>query len=383
MHNNRFTLVLIVALMATSIASLFVGVLDISLLTVLTNIQELEILLISRLPRLMAILMAGMGLAVAGLIMQNLCMNKFVSPSTAATIQSSQLGLLCALLFLPTSTLMERAFFAFGAAMLGTWIFVSFIQRVQMKDIILVPLVGIMFGNIISGVTNFIAFKYDMTQALASFTVGHFSTVIRGHYEIVYIVFPILLTACFFARHFNIVGMGKNFASNLGINYQFFLFLGLTLAAMLTASVVTVVGTISYVGLIVPNLVTIYKGDNLRNTILDTALCGALFVLVCDILGRIIIFPYELPIELIIGCVGSVTFIGLIFYRLSGKQGKKAKLNELKSMFSQSPCGASARCGCLEENNSNVESHAQSPKPLAPKTLTSKNLTPRRLSDLA
>lgn len=303
---SRFTWGLALTLTVTAIGSLFVGVLD----------SDLDVLLISRLPRLMAILMSGMGLAVAGLIMQNLCRNKFVSPSTAATIQSAQLGLLLALLFLPGSGILTRAGFAFAAAMLGTWLFVHFIQRVQFKDLILVPLVGIMLGNIISGITGFIAFSFDMNQALASLTVGHFSTVVRGHYEIVFIVLPVLLLSGFFARHFNIVGMGNHFASNLGVNYQLFLFLGLTLAAMLTAAVVTIVGTISYVGLIVPNLVALYKGDNLKNTILDTALSGALFVLVCDLIGRVVIYPYELPIELIIGCVGSLVFIGLIFLRL-------------------------------------------------------------------
>ena len=236
--NNSLSIVLSLLILVLSIYSLFVGVLDISLIELISSPDQLEILAISRFPRLMAILLSGAGLAVAGLIMQNLCANKFVSPSTAATIQSAQLGILIAMLFLPSSTLMERAYFSFAFAMLGTWIFVSFVQRVQLKDMILVPLVGIMFGNIISGITAFIAFRFEMNQALSSFLVGHFSTVIRGHYEIVYMVAPLILLACYFARYFNIVGMGRNFSQNLGVNYSIFLLLGLSLAAMITASVV-------------------------------------------------------------------------------------------------------------------------------------------------
>ena len=247
-----------------------------------------------------------------------------ISPSTAATIQSAQLGVLLALLFWPGSTLIERALGAFACALLGTWIFIAFIQKVQVKDLILVPLVGIMFGNIIGGITNFLAFKFDMNQALASLTVGHFSTVVRGHYEIVFLVLPILLLTFYFAQHFNIVGLGSGLAQSLGVNYQLFLFIGLTLAAMLTASIVVVVGTISYIGLIVPNLVTMYQGDNLKNTLLNTALAGALFVLACDLIGRLIIFPYEVPIELIVGSLGSLIFIALIFRRLSPKRRTKA-----------------------------------------------------------
>ncbi len=306
-----------------SVCSLFIGVLDIKLSSLISgDIQQWEIFFISRLPRLLAILCTGIGMSVAGLIMQQLCMNKFVSPTTGATISSAQFGILIALLFMPSSTLWGRAIFAFIAAILGTWIFVWFIQRIQFKDVVMVPLVGIMFGNVINGITNYLAYKYEMTQALSSWLVGHFSMVLRGRYEIVYLVVPLVILAFIFANHFNIVGMGKDFSKNLGVPYNFVLFMGLSIAAMITASVVVVVGSISYIGLIVPNLVAMFKGDKIRGTIVDTALFGAIFVLVCDIIGRVVIAPYELPIELIIGILGSIVFIGLLLYRL--KNGRKA-----------------------------------------------------------
>ena len=300
--------------------SLFIGVVNFSVSDVLNgNWEALEILVLSRLPRLLAILCTGMGMSVAGLIMQQLCMNKFVSPTTGATISSAQLGILFAFLFMPGSTLWVRAGFAFVSAIAGTWIFVAFIQRIQFKDVVMVPLVGIMFGNVIGGITNYLAYKYEMTQALSSWLVGHFSLVMKGRYELVILVVPLVLAAFVFANHFNIVGMGKDFSKNLGVPYNAVLFLGLTIAAMITASIVVVAGSISYVGLIVPNLVTMFKGDKLRGTLADTALFGALFVLVCDMLGRIVIAPYELPIELIVGILGSLIFIGLLWMRLNGK----------------------------------------------------------------
>lgn len=286
------------------------------------NLNLWEIFLISRLPRLLAILCTGVGMSVAGLIMQQLCSNKFVSPTTGATISSAQFGILLALLFMPTSTLWTRAFFAFAAAVLGTWIFVWFIQRLQFKDVVMVPLVGIMFGNVIGGMTTYLAYKYEMTQALSSWLVGHFSLVLKGRYEIVWLTVPMVVLAFLFANHFNIVGMGKDFSQNLGVSYNLVLFAGLTIAAMITASIVVVVGAISYVGLIVPNVVAMYKGDKIRGTLVDTALFGAIFVLVCDMIGRVVIFPYELPIELIVGVLGSLIFIALLFYRI--KYGRKA-----------------------------------------------------------
>ena len=323
MKPKTLTLLLAAALVLLSVVSLFLGVMDISPEGVLRrDFEQVEILLISRLPRLLAILCTGVGMSISGLIMQQLCMNKFVSPTTGATISSAQFGILLALLFMPSSSLWGRAVFAFIAAIAGTWIFVCFIQRIQFKDVVMVPLVGIMFGNVIGGMTSYLAYKYDMTQALSSWLVGHFSLVIRGRYELVYLTLPLVLLAFLFANHFNIVGMGKNFSKNLGVNYNVVLFLGLSIAAMITASIVVVVGSVSYIGLIVPNLVAMFKGDRIRGTLLDTALFGALFVLVCDMIGRTVITPYELPIELIIGVIGSVIFVGMLIYRLN--RGRKS-----------------------------------------------------------
>lgn len=247
MKERMSTIILAALLLVLSAVSLFVGVIDVTPMELFRgNMEQLEIFLISRLPRLLAIICTGVGMSTAGLIMQQLCMNKFVSPTTGATISSAQFGILLALLFMPQSTLWGRAIFAFTTAILGTWIFVWFIQRIQFKEAVMVPLVGIMFGNVVSGITSYLAYKYEMTQALSSWLVGHFSMVLKGRYEIVYLVVPLV----------------------------------------------------------------------------DTALFGANFVLVCDLIGRVIIAPYELPIELIVGIFGSLLFIMLLLYRL--KHGRKA-----------------------------------------------------------
>lgn len=284
--------------------------------------EQIRTLVISRLPRLLAILCTGVGMSTAGLIMQQLCMNKFVSPTTGATIQSAQFGVLLALVCLPGLGLVGRALLAFAAATLGTWIFVWFIQRIQFKDAVMVPLVGIMFGNVVGGVTSFLAYRFELTQALSTWTVGHFSLVLQGRYELVWLAVPLVAAAFIFANHFNIVGMGKDFAQNLGVPYNVILFLGLTIASTITAAVVVTVGSISYIGLIVPNVVAMFKGDRIRGTLADTALFGALFVLACDLVARTAIAPYELPIELIVGIVGSVLFVGLLLYRL--KRGRRS-----------------------------------------------------------
>ena len=312
------------ALLIISILSLFVGVMDLDWKALLSgeNGMERNIFLLARIPRLLAILCTGVGMSVAGLIMQQLCMNKFVSPSTGATIQSAQFGILLSLVFLPAIGLWGRVMLAFAMSILGTWIFVWFVQRIQFKSTVLVPLIGIMFGNVLGGITSFIAYKAEVTQQLSTYFVGSFALIIKGNYELVWLAVPLVILAFIFANYFNIVGMGKDFSRNLGVNYQLVLFCGLTIAAMITASIVTIVGQISYIGLIVPNIVAMFKGDKIKGTLVDTALLGALFVLICDIIARSVIMPYELPIELIVGIIGSVMFIAMLIYKL--KNGKKA-----------------------------------------------------------
>ena len=186
----------------------------------------------------------------------------------------------------------------------------------------MVPLIGIMFGNVLGGMINFIAYKFEVTQQLSTYFVGSFALIIKGNYELVWLALPLVILAFLFANHFNIVGMGKDFSENLGVNYKLVLFIGLTISAMITASVVTVVGQISYIGLIIPNIVAMFKGDKIRGSLVDTALFGALFVLAADMLARTVIMPYELPIELIVGIVGSILFIAMLIYKLN--HGKKA-----------------------------------------------------------
>lgn len=99
----------------------------------------------------------------------------------------------------------------------------------------MVPLVGIMFGNVIGGITGYLAYKYEMTQALSSWLVGHFSLVLKGRYEIVWLTVPLVILAFLFANHFNIVGLGRDFSQNLGVPYNLVLFSGFTLSAMITA----------------------------------------------------------------------------------------------------------------------------------------------------
>lgn len=302
-----------VLLLCLSLLSLFVGVRNITLDGLLSGQgDQMLVFMASRVPRLIAILTAGMGLSVVGLIMQQLARNKFVSPSTAGTMEAASLGLLVALIFFTGAPLLVKMLISFVFALAGTLIFMQILERVKYKDVIFVPLVGIMFGGVIGAITTFIALRYDLLQSLGAWMTGSFAGVLRGRYELLYLAIPVTLLTYLYADRFTLAGMGEDFAVNLGLNYKQVVNIGLALVALATASVVLTVGMIPFLGLIVPNIVTIILGDNLKRTLPHTALAGAVFVLVCDLIGRTVRYPYEIPIGLVIGVLGSAIFLYLI-----------------------------------------------------------------------
>ncbi|ALS79809.1 ABC transporter permease [Planococcus kocurii] len=307
---------LIPTLIILSIISLFVGVSSISVADLLDfQSEETQIFLISRLPRLVAILLAGAGMSMAGLIMQQLSRNKFVSPTTAGTLDATRLGILVSMLLFANATMLEKMTVAFAFALAGTFLFMQILNRIKFKDAIFIPLVGLMFGNILSSITTFFAYRADVIQNMSAWLQGDFSMVMKGSYELLYISVPVFIIAYLYANRFTVAGMGEDFSKNLGMKYRSVVNIGLTLVALITATVVLTVGVIPFLGLIIPNIVSIFKGDHLQKTLPHTAMLGAIFLLVCDILGRVLIYPYEISISLMVGVIGSFIFLFLLFRR--------------------------------------------------------------------
>lgn len=308
--------ILVIALAVLSIVSLFIGVKDISPLDLFSlTPEQWQVFSISRIPRLVSILIAAVSMSISGLIMQQLSRNKFVSPTTAGTDDAARLGILVSLLVFSSATTMQKMLVAFAFALAGTYIFMKFLDRIKFKDTIFIPLVGLMFGNVINAITTFFAYKNDMIQSITAWLQGSFSSVMSGRYELLYVSLPLLVIAYLYANKFTIAGMGEEFAVNLGMNHKLVVNIGLIIVALVSVVVILTIGTIPFLGLIIPNIVTLYVGDNLRKSLVHTAVLGAVFVLACDILGRVIIYPYEVPIGLTVGVIGSILFLFLLMRR--------------------------------------------------------------------
>lgn len=305
---------LVMLVIILSIISLFIGVSSISIKGLLTGqSDQMEIFLLSRVPRLIAILLAGAGMSIAGLIMQQLSRNKFVSPTTAGTLDATRLGILVSMLLFTNASTFAKMGIAFAFALAGTFLFMHILDRIKFKDAIFIPLVGLMFGNILSSIATFFAYRANVIQNMSAWLQGDFSMIMKGRFELLYISIPIIILAYLYANRFTVAGMGEDFSRNLGIPYKQVVNLGLVLVAIISVTVVLTVGMIPFLGLIIPNIVSIFKGDHLQKTLPYTALLGAAFLLVADILGRIIIYPYEISISLMVGVIGSGIFLLLLF----------------------------------------------------------------------
>ncbi|MBC1945189.1 ABC transporter permease [Listeria booriae] len=308
--------ILLVVFVILALLSVFVGVQKISIIHIFTlTSEQWDIIWISRIPRLVSIILAGAGISICGMIMQSLTQNKFVSPTTAGTMDAARLGILVSLLVFTTASPLVKMSVAFLFALLGTFIFMQILERIPFKDTIFIPLVGLMFGGILSSITTFFAYKFDLIQNISSWLQGDFSMVLKGRYELLYVAVPLLVIAYLYANQFTVAGMGETFSRNLGLSYKAIMRIGLVIVAFITASVVLTVGMIPFLGLIVPNIVSIYRGDNMKKTLFDTAVFGATFLLFCDVLGRVIIYPYEVSISLMVGIIGSAIFIYLLMRR--------------------------------------------------------------------
>ncbi len=305
----------IAVMIVLAIISLFIGVSDVSLRTLFApdeSERATQILLISRLPRTIAILLAGSSLAIAGLVMQIIVRNRFVEPSTTGTTESAALGFLAVTLLAPGWPVMAKMAVAAAFALAGTALFLRLLRFVPVRDVLLVPLVGIMLAGVIGAITTFFAYRSNLMGSLLAWQMGDFSGVLRGRYELLWLGAGATLLAYLTADRLTVAGMGRDFTTNLGINYRRVMATGLTMVAVVSAVCLVSVGAIPFLGLIVPNVVSLMVGDNMRITVPWVAVMGATFVLACDILGRVLRYPYEIPISVVVGVIGSAMFLYLL-----------------------------------------------------------------------
>ena len=269
----------------------------------------------SRLPRLAAVVLCGAGLAVCGTILQQILRNRFVEPATTGGLEAAKLGILVAITLIPGAGQASRMALAMGFCLIASLIFVAILSRIRFRNTVFVPVAGLMYGAVLGALAEFYAYSHNILQNMQGWMLGDFSKIVQGSYEIVWLILPVVALTYAFAHRFTILGMGEEASLSLGLSYRGMVVFGLVMVSATVAVTVIAAGTIPFIGLVVPNLVRLWRGDNLARALPLVALGGAALLLACDILGRLLIWPYEVPVGLTIGFVGRVIFLVLILRR--------------------------------------------------------------------
>ncbi|QAY62999.1 ABC transporter permease [Xylanimonas allomyrinae] len=304
-----------VALVATlAVASTLVGVADL----------DLFVLWESRIPRTIALVLTGFALAVTGLVMQLLTRNRFVEPSTTGAADGAALALLLVLLISPGLPLWAKACVTTVGAVAGVTGFLALVRRIPSPSSVLVPVVGIMYAGVVGSVTAFIAYRTGLLQELGSWAMGDFSGVLRTRYEMLWLAAAAAAVAWVAADLFTLAGLGEDTATGLGVDVRWVMVLGVVIVAAVTGVTTVTTGAIPFLGLVAPNVVSRLIGDNMRSAVPLVGLLGAAVVLGCDVIGRVVRFPYEIPIGVVVGVLGAAMFLWLLLGPATRRQAGHA-----------------------------------------------------------
>lgn len=309
-----------------SLILLIILVLILATISILTGAYSLKdnhegwkMIFITRIPRTLSLMLTGAAMSMSGIVMQLITQNKLVEPTTTGTIEWAGLGLIFAYILVPSASLLLRTSVAIVFSFIGSMIFFLLLRNIKLKSSLFVPVLGIMMGAVVSALSTFVALEFNMTQSLEVWFAGSFAPMQKGRYEYLYLIILITIAIYIYADQLTLAGLGEDVATNLGLNYKRIILYSNVLISIATGLVGSVVGNVPFLGILVPNLVSMYRGDHLRENLPYTCLLAMAIIMVADIIGRTIIAPFEVPVSLILGSIGAIGFLIILF----SKGGKR------------------------------------------------------------
>ncbi|MDY5278392.1 iron chelate uptake ABC transporter family permease subunit [Sharpea porci] len=308
MRKKKYQLcILVVIVLLLAMISLHVGVYDIY-----KDDGGMKMLFLTRIPRTIALLLTGAAMSISGLVMQTLTQNKMVEPTTTGTIEWASLGLLLVSVIFPAPTITMKIIACIVFSFVGTMIFFVLLSRIRLKSSMLVPIIGMMMSAVISAFVNFLALEFQASQIVSNWFVGSFSGIQKGRYEYLFLIIIMTFLIYLYANKLAVASLGKDIAKTLGVNYNRVMLVGTAFISLTVGIVAAVIGNLPFLGLIVPNLISLIRGDHLKENLPYVALAGMATITLCDILSRILIAPFEVPVSLILGTVGCIVFMMIL-----------------------------------------------------------------------
>ncbi len=280
-----------------------------------------SILLYARLPRTLASLAAGAGLAVSGAVLQNVLANRLASPGIIGVNAGAGLGVtLCCAAGALSGLAVSCA--AFGGSLLTVLFIFLFSHRTNASKTTVI-LGGVALNSILNAVCESVTvLDTDVAMLSIDFRVGGFSAVsymrLLPAAGLIALALAVLFTLC---NELDVVTLGDETAQGVGLQVGRYRMLFLVLAALLAGAAVSFAGLLGFVGLIVPHFVRRFTGNESGRLLPMCAVAGAGFVTICDMAARLLFAPYELPVGILMSVVGGPVFLYMLIRHKGGHAG--------------------------------------------------------------
>ncbi|MES1255006.1 MAG: iron ABC transporter permease [Acidobacteriota bacterium] len=283
---------------------------------------DAQVFFVARLPRVLAAAIVGSGLALAGVVFQALLRNPLASPDTLGVAAGATLGAILAITFHLDITLLgvsvlPLASFAGSLGAIGIVYVLSVARRRGTSSTVLL-LAGVALAALLSAIGRFVQYLADFTDTfrtvqwlMGSLDVGSYAPILAS-------LVPFAVAMVGFAtlpRVLDLLSMGTDAAASRGVDVDRAERIALVSASLSTGAAVSLGGPVLFVGIIVPHLVRLIVGADHRLVLPASALFGAAFLVVCDLIARTILAPVELPVGIITAILGGPFFLWLLFRR--------------------------------------------------------------------
>jgi len=277
-----------------------------------------NIIMLIRLPRILAAALVGAGLAAAGVIYQGVFRNPMADSYLLGVSAGASLGYAVAILYISSALTIAglgiSQAFAFIFALLTV-----FLALLIARSGTRIPVVNLLLTGLVLNIFFLALFSLLEIRAgkalgeIVAFTLGSFSSIVWTH---VWVVFPFVIVGIaltfFFTRDLNMFSMGDETAQHLGVNTERVRIFLLVIASLMTAAAVAISGVIGFVGLIIPHMTRLAIGPDHRILLPTSAVVGAMFMVICDAVVRVATGASELPVGVITALVGTPVFFYLL-----------------------------------------------------------------------
>jgi iron complex transport system permease protein len=283
---------------------------------------DAQIFFIARLPRVLAAALVGSGLALSGVVFQALLRNPLAASDTLGVSAGAALGAMLAITFHVDFTLLgvsalPLASFAGSLGAIGIVFALSAARRRGTSSTVLL-LAGVALAALLSAISRFVQYIADFTDTFRTVQWLMGSLDVASYPPIIAALVPMGLAYAGFAtlpRVLDLISMGRESAEARGVDVARIERLALLSASMATGAAVSLGGPILLLGIIVPHLVRLLVGADHRLVLPASALFGASFLIICDLIARTAFGAVELPVGIITAIIGAPIFLWLLFQR--------------------------------------------------------------------